>query len=151
LLCFIYYIKVNLHTCIACCMEMQVHITSLVSTTCSCVFPVCVPCCDAKQTAIFAGHHYAQASTNNVNKTWALLHTTGGKDDTNIVCMGLYKNIKRRATWSYQRNGGELRWSWTVSMSSLISDTHRCSFFIFIIGLLKCVHRACANEILPSK
>jgi hypothetical protein len=23
--------------------------------------------------------------------------------------IGLYKNIKRRATWSYQRNGGELR------------------------------------------
>ena len=27
------------------------------------------------------GHHYAQANTNNVNKTWALLQTTGGKDE----------------------------------------------------------------------
>jgi hypothetical protein len=28
-----------------------------------------------------------QTSTNNVNKTWALLHTTGGKDEPNIVFM----------------------------------------------------------------
>jgi hypothetical protein len=25
-------------------------------------------------------HHYAQANTNNINKAWALLQTTGGKD-----------------------------------------------------------------------
>jgi len=25
-----------------------------------------------------------QTNTNNVNKTWALLHTTGGKDEQNI-------------------------------------------------------------------
>ena len=31
------------------------------------------------------GHHYPQANTNNVNKTWALLQTTGGKDEPNIV------------------------------------------------------------------
>jgi hypothetical protein len=31
------------------------------------------------------GHHYLQANTNNVNKTWALLQTTGGKDEPNIV------------------------------------------------------------------
>jgi hypothetical protein len=32
-------------------------------------------------------HHYAQACTNNVNKTCALLQTTGGKDKLNIVSM----------------------------------------------------------------
>jgi hypothetical protein len=26
-----------------------------------------------------------QANTNNVNKTWALLQTTGGEDEQNIV------------------------------------------------------------------
>jgi len=31
------------------------------------------------------GHHYAQTNTNNVNKTWFLLQTTEGKDETNIV------------------------------------------------------------------
>ena len=33
------------------------------------------------------GHHYPQANTNNVNKTRALLQTTGGKEKPNIVCM----------------------------------------------------------------
>jgi len=28
-----------------------------------------------------------EANTNNVNKTCALLQTTGGKDEPNIVCM----------------------------------------------------------------
>jgi hypothetical protein len=31
--------------------------------------------------------HYPQASTHNVNKTWALLQTTGGRDEPSIVCM----------------------------------------------------------------
>ena len=33
------------------------------------------------------GHHYPRANTINVNKTRALLQTTGGKDEANIVCM----------------------------------------------------------------
>jgi hypothetical protein len=32
-----------------------------------------------KHNTMCAGHHYAQ-DTNNINKTWALIHTTGGKD-----------------------------------------------------------------------
>jgi hypothetical protein len=32
-------------------------------------------------------YHYAQTNTNNINKTWAILQTTGGKDKPNIVCM----------------------------------------------------------------
>jgi len=32
-------------------------------------------------------HWYAQVNTNNVNKTWALLQTAGGKDEPNIVFM----------------------------------------------------------------
>ena len=38
-----------------------------------------------KHTTICVGHHYAQTNTNNVNKTWALLQTTGGNDKPNIV------------------------------------------------------------------
>jgi hypothetical protein len=33
------------------------------------------------------GHHYPQANTNNVNKTWALSQTTRGRDEPNIVCI----------------------------------------------------------------
>jgi len=30
-----------------------------------------------KHNTICVGHHYTQTNTNNVNKTWALLQTTG--------------------------------------------------------------------------
>ena len=40
-----------------------------------------------KHNTLCVGHHYAQANINNVNKTRALLHTTGGKDEPNIVFM----------------------------------------------------------------
>jgi len=32
-------------------------------------------------------HHYTQTNINNINKTWALLQTTGGKDEPKIVFM----------------------------------------------------------------
>ena len=32
-------------------------------------------------------HHYTPTNTNEVNKTWALLQTTGGKDEQNIIFM----------------------------------------------------------------
>ena len=38
-----------------------------------------------KHNTICIGHHYA--NTNNVNKTWTLLQTPGGKDEPNIVVM----------------------------------------------------------------
>ena len=34
-----------------------------------------------KHNTICIGHHYVQTNTNNVNKTWALLLTTGGKGE----------------------------------------------------------------------
>jgi hypothetical protein len=33
------------------------------------------------------GHHCKQTNTNNIKKTWALLQTTGDKDEPNIVFM----------------------------------------------------------------
>ena len=33
------------------------------------------------------GHHYTQTNTKNANKTRALLQTSGGKDEPNIVCI----------------------------------------------------------------
>ena len=44
-----------------------------------------------KHNAICVGHHYAQTNTNNVNKTLALLQTTGGKYEPNIIFCG-YRN-----------------------------------------------------------
>ena len=40
-----------------------------------------------KYNTICVGHHYAQTSRNNVNKTCVLPQTTGGKDEPNIVIM----------------------------------------------------------------
>ncbi len=40
-----------------------------------------------KHKTISVGNHYKQTNTNNVNKKRALLQTTGGKDEPNIVFM----------------------------------------------------------------
>jgi hypothetical protein len=40
-----------------------------------------------KHNTICIGHHYMKANTYNINKTWALLETTGGKDELNLVFM----------------------------------------------------------------
>jgi hypothetical protein len=50
-----------------------------------------------KHNTIYVGHQYTQASTNNVNKTCALLQTTWGKDKPNIVFehfLSTYKDIR---------------------------------------------------------
>ena len=38
-----------------------------------------------KHNTIRAGHHYMQTNTENINNTWALLQSTGGQDEPNIV------------------------------------------------------------------
>ena len=40
-----------------------------------------------KHNTICVGHHFMQTNTNEVNKTRALLQTTEGKDESNIVFM----------------------------------------------------------------
>ena len=41
-----------------------------------------------KHKTIYVGHYYTQTNTNNVNEAWAILQTTGGKDETKIVLCG---------------------------------------------------------------
>ena len=36
---------------------------------------------------ICVGHHYSQTNTNDINKIGALLQTTGGKGELNIIFM----------------------------------------------------------------
>jgi len=40
-----------------------------------------------KHNTICVWHHYTETNTNNVNKTWPLLQTTGDKDEPNNVFM----------------------------------------------------------------
>ena len=34
-----------------------------------------------KHSTIYVGYHYTKTNRNNVNKTWAILQTTGAKDE----------------------------------------------------------------------
>ena len=40
-----------------------------------------------KHSTIYVDHYCMQTNTNSINKTWALLETTGGKDEPNINFM----------------------------------------------------------------
>ena len=46
-----------------------------------------------KHNTICIGHHYARKNTNNVNKTLALLQTTGGKDARICDILSFNSNI----------------------------------------------------------
>jgi hypothetical protein len=58
------------------CLYLFFVLSYCVSLLVFCVVVLCVIC---------VGHHYTQTNTNNVNKTWALLQTTRGQDEPNIV------------------------------------------------------------------
>jgi hypothetical protein len=70
---------------------------------------------------------YTNTNTNNINETWALLQTTGGKDEPNIILFGT-KNAKihnrttqiRHATRTQTKNACELMCSWRVSSSCFL-------------------------------
>ena len=49
-----------------------------------------------KHNTICVGHHYAQTNTNNVNKTRALLQTTGGKDNARRFYAEIVTDITTR-------------------------------------------------------
>ena len=50
-----------------------------------------------KHKSIYVGHHYPQTNTNNVNKTRALLQTTGGKDKPHIGFMTRWESLMEHA------------------------------------------------------
>ena len=62
-----------------------------------------------KNTTQYVGHHSTQTNTNNVNKTWALLQTTAGKNEPNIVFMRKYRSDEL------------IHWWWVESNRSVIS------------------------------
>ena len=46
-----------------------------------------------QKNTICVGYHYSETNTNNVNKIWALIQTTDGKDEMNrklfMYCEGI--------------------------------------------------------------
>ena len=70
-----------------------------------------------KHNRICVEHHYAQTNSNTVNKTWALLQTTGGKDENQynyIQKLGTLwtriSNISTRITICTSNFSIELMW-----------------------------------------
>jgi hypothetical protein len=65
-----------------------------------CLRPVsCVPNVVSFSNTICVGHHCVQTNANNVNKTSAVLQTTGGKDEPNmffVVAVEIETNITTR-------------------------------------------------------
>jgi hypothetical protein len=55
-----------------------------------------------KHNTICVGHHYTQANTNNVNRTYALIQTTKGKDEPNIVFMRKSLRASQHGTQNVQ-------------------------------------------------
>ena len=84
-----------------------------------------------KQNTICVGHHYTQTITDNVNKTWVPLQTTGGKDEPNIV---FTKNLENEQHEPHQKTGGEprcsrrnliLKWINTCYLRNKISNIYK--------------------------
>ena len=91
---------------------------------------------EQNKNTICVGQHYIQVNTNNVNKTSALIQTTGGKDERNIVFLWISQRTSQHATKNvkthnrttqktkimsntdpHQNTGGVLRCSRRVSSS----------------------------------
>jgi hypothetical protein len=65
---------------------------------------------------------YMQTSTNNVNKTWALIQTTKGKDEQNIVFMRKLWLTPQHGTQNVKTHNKHLfspRYSWERKKRSL--------------------------------
>jgi hypothetical protein len=58
-----------------------------------------------KRNTICVRHHYAQTNTNNINKTWAPIQTTGGKDEPNnlFYFVEIVADIKTRNVTTFDR------------------------------------------------
>jgi len=65
-------LEINIRECRGSNQEMTIHRHWRIQT-------------QQKHNTICVGHHHTKPSTNNLNKTCALLQTNGGKDEPNIV------------------------------------------------------------------
>ena len=62
------------------------------------------------------GHHYTQTNTNNINKTYTLLQTTGGKDEPHIVLM-------RESQWTSQHGTQNTKTHNTTQKTKMMNNT----------------------------
>ena len=76
-----------------------------------------------KHNTICVGHYHTQTNTNNVNKTWAHIQTTGGKDEPNVnktwallQTTGGKDEPNVNKTWSLLQTTGGKGWLYHVSL-----------------------------------
>jgi hypothetical protein len=74
-----------------------------------------------KSNTICVGHHYAQTNTNNLNKTCALLPTTGRKDEPNIALMRKQQRTSQHGTQNVKTFDRTKCW---ISLYVNIQKTH---------------------------
>ena len=74
-----------------------------------------------KSNTICVGHHYAQTNTNNLNKTCALLPTTGRKDEPNIALMRKQQRSSQHGTQNVKTFDRTKCW---ISLYVNIQKTH---------------------------
>ena len=79
---------------------------------------------EEKYNTIYVGQRYAQTNTNNVNKIWALLQTTGDKDESNIAVCG-YRNGYQKKEPRPQRHNKLKRWATRIPQKSRVKSGAR--------------------------
>jgi hypothetical protein len=87
-----------------------------------------------KPTTMCVGHYYPQTNTDNVNKTWALLQTTGGKDEPTIVCMRKSNTKSKTSRHIIGEHKSLQRWATRILMTgkSFVKALHLWVQSVFI-------------------
>ena len=87
-----------------------------------------------KPNTMCIGHYYPQTNTDNVNKTWALLQTTGGKDEPTIVCMRKSQHGTQNVKTHNRRTQSTTKMSNTILMTgkSFVRALHLWVQSVFI-------------------
>jgi hypothetical protein len=93
-----------------------------------------------KHSTIFVGHHCTQTNTNNVNKTWTLLQTTGGKDEPNK-----HNNVNK--TWTLLQTTGDKNEQLTSLIFALSFPKQCCISALQNTGELE----SCSRSLFFSK
>jgi hypothetical protein len=87
-----------------------------------------------KTNKMCVGHYYPKTNTDNVNKTWALLQTTGGKDEPTIVCMRKHNTEPKTSRHIIGEHKALQRWATRILMTgkSFVKALHLWVQSVFI-------------------
>ena len=88
-----------------------------------------------KHNTIYVGHNYIQTNTNHVNKTAALLQTTGGQDEPNIVCMRKSQRTSQHGTQNIKQHLiGKHKILKRLTTATLVISRHHKIVCVYVLG-----------------